>query len=98
MDIAISEQHLEHIRQKVDSGSYPSSNAVIAKALALLDEHDESLAEELIEVHSKVREGVDALKSGDYSECTDETLHELFDDVRRRGRERRSSGNDSRSR
>ena len=94
MDIAISRQHREHIRRKVNSGAYPSSDAVIAKALALLDEHDESLARELIDVHSKVGQGVDALERGQYVEYSDQTLHELFGDVTLRGRERRTPGYD----
>lgn len=88
---------MEHIERKVKSGIYPSSDAVIAKALALLDEHDKSLAEELASVQARVQEGIEALRSGNYSEYTNETLHELFDDVRRRGIERRASGDDSRA-
>ena len=91
MNISIREQDVERIQRKVDSGMYPSSDAVIAKALALLDEHDDKLKEELSQVYDRVREGVEALENGDYLEYTDETLHELFDDIKRRGRERWAS-------
>ncbi len=53
----------------------------MSKALGLLDEHDESLAEELGGLRVKVQEGIEALRNGDYTEYTDETLHELFDEV-----------------
>ena len=91
MYISIRDQDMERIQQKVDSGMYPSPDAVIAKALALLDEHDDKLYGELSEVRKMVQEGIDALKNGDYVEYTDENLHELFEDVKRRGRERWSS-------
>ena len=74
----------------MEAGQYPSSEAVIAKALDLLDQYDEMMSRELSEVKVKVREGVDALRDGDYTDYTDETLNELFEDVKRRGRARRS--------
>ena len=55
MAISIDQEHLDHIKRKVESGIYRSPDAVIAKALGLLDEHDESLAEELDE--SKCKRG-----------------------------------------
>ncbi len=91
MQMSIDERYLEHIERKVKSGNYPSPDAVIAKALALLDEHDKSLAEELDDVKDRVREGIEALQKGDYSEFTDETLHKLFDDVKSRGIKGRGS-------
>ena len=93
MQISIDERYLEHIERKVKSGSYASPDAVIAKALALLDEHDESLADECDGVRARILEGAKALDDGDFSEYTDETLHELFDDVRRRGITQRGSHN-----
>ena len=90
MEISISEQQFDHIRKKIDAGQYPSTEAVIAKALDLLDQYDEMMSKELGEVDTKVREGVDALRDGDYTDYTDETLHELFEDVKRRGRARGS--------
>ena len=90
MEISVSEQQFDHIRKKVDAGQYPSTEAVIAKALDLLDQYDETMSKELSEIGAKVREGVDALRDGDYTDYTDETLQELFEDVKRRGRARRS--------
>ena len=52
------------------------------------------IAQNFPEVYAKVREGVDALKNGDYVEYTDENLHEFFEDIKRRGRERRASKQD----
>ena len=64
MQMSIDEQYLEHIDRKVKSGNYPSPDAVMAKALTLLDEHDESLAEEMDDVQGRVREGMEALRKG----------------------------------
>ncbi|MSQ06881.1 MAG: hypothetical protein EXR54_05240 [Dehalococcoidia bacterium] len=66
---------------------------MIAKALELLDESDEALDRELAEVRAKVQKGIEQLERGEYTVYTDETLHGLFDDVSRRGRERRASRN-----
>ena len=85
MAISIDQEHLDHIKRKVESGIYRSPDAVIAKALGLLDEHDESLAEELDGLRVKVQEGIEALRNGDSTEYTQETLRELFDEVTHRG-------------
>ena len=81
MNIAISEELVERIEHKVKSGYYPSADAVVDKALELLDKHDQDL-------RAFVQEGIDALENGDYVEYTDENLHELVEDVHRRGLER----------
>ena len=85
MAISIDQEHLDHIKRKVESGIYRSPDAVIAKALGLLDEHDESLAEEVDGLRVKVQEGIEALRNGDSTEYTQETLSELFDEVTHRG-------------
>ena len=91
MEISISQQNLDHIKRKVDSGIYQSPDAVMAKALGLLDEHDESLARELDALAAKVQDGIDALGNGKSTEYTDDTLHQLFDEVKHRGRELRAT-------
>lgn len=96
MEISISQQNLDHIKRKVESGVYQSPDAVMAKALGLLDEHDESLAKELDALAAKVQDGIDALGNGDSTEYTDDTLHELFDGVKQRGRELRATRDESR--
>lgn len=87
MDVSFNEHNLEHVKRKLESGRYSTPDDVLSKALALLNQHNEELARELEDVRAKVQEGVEALENGDYTEYTDETLHELFDDVSKRGRE-----------
>ena len=93
MDISIDEQLWARIKQKVDSGLYPSADAVVARALGLLEERDladsdPAIAKELADFRAKVMEGVEALNNGDYTEYTQETLGQLFEDIKREGRER----------
>ena len=72
MDILISEKYLAHIRQLVDSGRYPSADAVIARALGLLEERDladsdPAIAAELAEIRAKVMQGVNDLQNGRFT-------------------------------
>lgn len=90
MDITFNEQNLERVKQKVESGQYGSPDDVLAKALALLDESDAALAEELADIRAKLDVAAKQSKNGQYTTYTSETLHELFEDVKRRGRERRA--------
>ena len=63
MNISINKELAERIEHKVKSGYYPSVDAVVDKALELLDEHDQDL-------RAFVQEGIDALENGDYVEYT----------------------------
>ncbi len=92
MEITISEEYWAHIRKLVDSGRYPSADAVIARALGLLEERDladsdPAVAAELAEIREKVMQGIDDLKNGRYTKY--ESREELVEDIRRRGIERR---------
>ena len=88
MNISIDNRHVEHLRSKVESGSYPTLDAALDKALELLDAHDEHAAAAITNLRVEVMKGVEALQSGKYVEYTDETLPGLVEDVARRGRER----------
>ena len=52
-------------------------------ALRLLDERDRKLEA----LRKDVQVGLDQLERGEYTEYTDENLHELFDRVSERGRQ-----------
>ena len=93
MDISINEQNSEWLRQKVESGKFASADEVLELARELFDERDEALAKELEDVRRSIDIGIQQLSNGEYTEYTDETLHELFDDIRRRGRERLAAEN-----
>ena len=65
MNISVSEQTNERIRRKVESGLYSSADEALARALTLLDEHDEELERELADLHEKVRTGTVQADAGD---------------------------------
>ena len=70
MKIDISPELAELIDCRVQSGEHPSANAVIEKAMELLDKQDH-------ELRAFIQEGIDALNNGDHVDYTDENLHEL---------------------
>ena len=85
-------QILEKIDNKVPLARISevvNGKAVTSQAKPLYE--DFQLARKFPEVYDMVREGVEALKNGDYVEYTDENIHEFFDDIKRRGRERWAS-------
>lgn len=90
MNISINEQNQEHIRRKIESGQYKSPDDVIARALALLEEHDEELGRELAELRGKLEFGTEQLRNGQFTVYDNEGLNELKERIKREGRERRS--------
>ena len=79
MNIDISEQNQQHIRQKIKSGRYSSPDDVIARALQLLDEHDKELELELADMRAKVQKGVEQADAGQLIPAS-----QVFDELRRR--------------
>ena len=64
MDVPISQRNLDHLERKVASGRYHSLDDVLDNALALLDERDLSLDQELADVREKVRQGLAEVEDG----------------------------------
>ena len=75
MDIVINERNLAHIKRKVDSGKYSSTDDVLDSALALLDEHDAELAD----LRESVRRGTEQADAGQVVPAG-----EGFEELRRR--------------
>ena len=91
MEITISEKYLAHISELVDSGRYSSADAVIARALGLLEERDmadsdPAIAAELADIRAKVMQGVEDLKNGRATRY--DSKEQLVEDIRQRGLER----------
>ena len=89
----------KHILEKIDNkvslsriSEVVNGKAVTSQAIPLYE--DFKLARKFPEVHAMVLKGVEDLKNGDYVEYTDENLHEFFEDIKRRGRERWASKQD----
>ena len=77
----ISQHHEDRIRHFLKSGKYTSAEDVVGKALEALNEREEALTQEMEDVRVKVQEGTNQLKSGDYTECTDERLDAVLEDI-----------------
>ena len=75
MDIVINERNLAHIKRKIDSGKYSSTDDVLDSALALLDEHDAELAD----LRESVRRGTEQADVGQVVPAG-----EVFEELRRR--------------
>ena len=88
MKIDISSELAERIQRLVDCGNYQSIEIVLDKAVCLLEEDKLQYEKELAKVRAMLKEAEDDVKLGNYVEYTDENLHEFFEDVIRRGRER----------
>ena len=78
MDISISDQNIAHIRRKLMSGRYSSTNDVLGEALALLDERDRKLESELAEMRESVRRGTEQADAGEVIPAD-----KVFDELRR---------------
>ena len=89
MDISNDEQLWARIKQKVDSGLYPSADAVMARALGLLEERDladsdPAIAKERDDFRAKVQVGIDDLRNGRYKVYSRENRQELLEDIKQR--------------
>ncbi len=90
MEISISDELWARIQQKVDTGRYPSADAVIARSLALLEERDladsdPATAAELAGIRAKVMEGIEDLRNGRSTKY--ESAAQLIADISRMSRE-----------
>ena len=79
MDIIINERNIAHIRRKIDSGKYSSTDDVLDNALALLDEHDAGLDSELADLRESVRRGTEQADVGQIVPAG-----EVFEELRQR--------------
>lgn len=79
--------HLEElVRDKVKSGLYNSASEVVREALRLMEDRDRVREMRLEDLRKEIQIGIDQLERGESTEYTTETLHELFDDIKARGK------------
>ena len=81
-------------QQRTDGGKPKSEGRLAAEATfrwawAQVDPEDAEMVAELRDFEEKVYEGIDDFDNGNYRTYTRETIHELFDEVKRQGRELR---------
>jgi len=88
MNVAIPSELLAFIESKVTSGEYGSTEDVVVEALSLLRRVSQTNDDTLAALRHDVQIGIDQMERGEFIECDDESLRELFEDIKRRGRER----------
>lgn len=81
MNINLTPQLEEMVRQKVSSGLYNSASEVIREALRLMEEQDRIRTAKLEQLRGDIQEGID---SGDPTPWDPE-------DIKREGRKRRAA-------
>ena len=88
MHVSLTPHPEELVRDKVKSGLYNSASEVVREALRLMEDRDRIRELRLEELRKEIQIGIDQLERGESTEYTTETLNELFDDIKARGRAR----------
>jgi len=84
MTIEIPAEHVQFVHEVIRSGSFRSEAEVIGEALRLLKERQSRLEV----LRGEIRPALDRLDRGEGIELDDDSLHEFFEDIKRRGRKR----------
>jgi len=82
MNVSLTLELEQLIKDKVNSGKYNSVSEVIGEALRLLDERDRFREKRLAELKAKIREGIEASERGEVVDG-EEVFAELEEDIRR---------------
>lgn len=88
MNVSLTPELERLVQEKVASGLYNSASEVIREALRLLNERDQLRQIRLEELRKEIAIGIEELERGEFTEYDEDSLGELFEDVKRRGRER----------
>ena len=82
MNVSLSPELEKLVKEKVESGKYPTADDVVREGLQLLKERDE----EFEALRRDIREGFEDIERGDYEDYDDDSLKDLFEDIKTRGR------------
>jgi putative addiction module CopG family antidote len=88
MTVEIPAEHQQFVKAAIASGQFESEAQVIGAALRLLEERG-GQADYLRE---EMRAGIDELERGDHVEHDDNSLKELFEQIKSEGRQARRHG------
>jgi len=87
MEVRLTPDQEAFVRQGIESGRYHTKDDAVAEALALWEERERTRAEILAAVDAAEA----SLDRGEGIVITEQSMRELADDVKRRGRARLSS-------
>ena len=82
MEVDLSPEQQAFIRAGIESGRYQRPEEAIQEALRQWEDRQRSLAQ----LQALVDEGMDDLEQGRYTDYSDETLPELFQQIKSEGR------------
>ncbi len=80
MSADLSPENEQFLQQAVSAGVFPDRKHALDEAVSLLKRRQELIAH--------IEEGTRQLRSGDFLECGQEGLRELFDEIQAQGRAR----------
>lgn len=82
MNISLTPELEQLVKDKVSSGRYHSVSEVMGEALRLLDERDRVREQRLAELKAKIQEGIEELERGEGIDG-EEVFAEIEEDIRR---------------
>ncbi|MFN6517378.1 MAG: type II toxin-antitoxin system ParD family antitoxin [Nostoc sp. CreGUA01] len=82
MNISLTPELEQLVKDKVSSGRYHSVSEVMGEALRLLDERDRDREQRLAELKAKIQEGLEELERGEGIDG-EEVFAEIEEDIRR---------------
>ncbi|MEH2363590.1 type II toxin-antitoxin system ParD family antitoxin [Nostoc sp.] len=82
MNISLTPELEQLVKDKVNSGRYHSVSEVMGEALRLLDERDRIREQRLAELKAKIQVGIEELERGEGIDG-DEVFAEIEEDIRR---------------
>jgi antitoxin ParD1/3/4 len=82
MNVPLTSELEQLVKDKVDSGKYHSISEVIGEALRLLEERDRIQEQRLIELKAKIREGIEELDRGEGIDSED-VFAEIEEEIQR---------------
>jgi len=84
MNVSLTPELEKLVQEKVASGLYQTASEVVREGLRLLKERDDRQTA----LREAIQEGLTQLETGKYQECTTDTLADLAQAVKDRGRQR----------
>jgi len=82
MNVSLTPELEQFVNSQVECGSFPSPTHVIANGLKLLKERTERRELRLQELRAKIESGIEQLETGAFTDYDEDSLDELFDEVR----------------
>ena len=87
MNVSLTPALEEFVNQKVSSGKYGSASEVVHDALRLLEDRDHVRQMRFEELRKEIAIGIEQLERGEYTTFDENTLDDLLEEVKTRGRQ-----------